>query len=225
MQLIVFDIDGTLTETNQVDGLSFLEAWQRAFNIDHLSTVWSDYRQSTDSGIFDEVFTSKMHREALPEDRFRFQTIFVEILERYSQERPDFFREVKGASNLLVNLESRGLALSIATGAWKRSGILKLAASGIGYGEIPIATADDSVARSQIVRTSIERAKEHYGVRHFDLVTYVGDGIWDFRAAQDLGLRFVGRSDRGSLVGKIPPQTPLLTDYSDLESVMQSLIQ
>jgi len=213
MKLIVFDIDGTLTDTNQVDGISFLEAWKIAYKISDLSTIWSDYEHSTDSGILEEVFTKRLGRQADEKDRRHFITTFVKILRGYTFSKPDLFSEVPGAKQILRQLKSSGFAVSIATGAWKESGLLKLKTAGVWTEEIPFASAEDAFSRADILRTSIARASDFYQSPKFESVTYVGDGIWDWKASQEIGVKFIGRSDRGSLVGRIPSEILLLTDY------------
>jgi phosphoglycolate phosphatase-like HAD superfamily hydrolase len=39
---------------------------------------------------------------------------------------------------------------------------------------------------------AIQRAGHHYGQGAFEKVLYIGDGVWDVRAAKALGIGFVG---------------------------------
>ncbi len=225
MQLVVFDIDGTLTDTNHVDGLAFLEAWKAVYQIENLSTRWSDYSQSTDSGIFEEVFEKNFGVKAEDKDRALFRSTFVDILKKYSDTQPDFFKEVSGAKVLLDRLSAEGIAVSLATGAWRDSGLTKLMAAGLDVSSIPIASAEDSLKRSEILQRSIERALVKYQPnKEFSSVTYIGDGIWDWHASKEVGVRFVGRSDRGSLLGKVPGDIVILNDYIEADNVVSSLL-
>jgi phosphoglycolate phosphatase-like HAD superfamily hydrolase len=45
--------------------------------------------------------------------------------------------------------------------------------------------------REHILRTAAERAAKKHGPQ-FASITYVGDGVWDVRAARELGWRFIG---------------------------------
>ena len=46
--------------------------------------------------------------------------------------------------------------------------------------------------RVNILRMAIQRAGHHYGQGAFEKVLYIGDGVWDVRAAKALGIGFVG---------------------------------
>jgi phosphoglycolate phosphatase-like HAD superfamily hydrolase len=37
-----------------------------------------------------------------------------------------------------------------------------------------------------------ERARDFYGVNEFETITYVGDGLWDFKASQKMRYHFIG---------------------------------
>ena len=62
MHLVMFDIDGTLTETTKVDEECFVRSFKDVFGFADLDTDWSHYPHTTDSGIFHDVFTSRIGR-------------------------------------------------------------------------------------------------------------------------------------------------------------------
>ena len=66
-------------------------------------------------------------------------------------------------------------------------GSLKLNAAGFDLAGIPMATSSERSARADIIRLAIERAG-----RSLDEAVYVGDGPWDLRATQQLGIPFIG---------------------------------
>ena len=55
-----------------------------------------------------------------------------------------------------------------------------------------MATSDDALDRAEVIQVAADRAKEHYGQREWTSIVYVGDGIWDLRAAKNLGCGFIG---------------------------------
>jgi phosphoglycolate phosphatase-like HAD superfamily hydrolase len=67
----------------------------------------------------------------------------------------------------------------------------KLASAGLVVDSFPWATADDALDRANILRAAIERARQKYE-EAFEKVVYVGDGVWDVRAAKALGIGFLG---------------------------------
>src|SRR5437773_2833277 len=52
MHLVMFDIDGTLTETMKVDEECFVRSFNDVFGLTDIDTDWSNYPGTTDSGIF-----------------------------------------------------------------------------------------------------------------------------------------------------------------------------
>jgi hypothetical protein len=64
----MFDVDGTLTQSNEVDAECSISAMKTAFNINHIDADWSKYKNVSDSGIFGEIFESHFHRKPESED-------------------------------------------------------------------------------------------------------------------------------------------------------------
>lgn len=62
MNLAIFDIDGTLTATNEVDDICFVQALADAHRIAGISTNWAEYRHTTASGIFEQIFEERLGR-------------------------------------------------------------------------------------------------------------------------------------------------------------------
>jgi phosphoglycolate phosphatase-like HAD superfamily hydrolase len=55
MQLVMFDIDGTLTESNALDNKSYLQALSEVFGFSEVSSDWTSYSHATDACILREV--------------------------------------------------------------------------------------------------------------------------------------------------------------------------
>ena len=77
--------------------------------------------------------------------------------------------------------------MAIATGCWRETSGHKLAAAGLPIDNIPFACSLDHRRRSGIIALAVQRSGGS-----LDDTVYVGDGIWDFRACSELGIRFVG---------------------------------
>jgi phosphoglycolate phosphatase-like HAD superfamily hydrolase len=84
--------------------------------------------------------------------------------------------------------------------------------------DVPFATADDALARADLVRLAISRSACEYGIDAFDHVVSIGDAPWDLRAARALDLPFVAV---GSRCGGADAGT--LSDYEDGPEVMKKL--
>jgi phosphoglycolate phosphatase-like HAD superfamily hydrolase len=190
MHLVMFDIDGTLTETMKVDEECFVRSFVNVFGFTDIDTDWSHYPHTTDSSIFHEIYASRMGRSPTALDVSRFRQHFIELLATASSRSP--FASVAGAGQLLSRLACSGSHhVSLATGGWRDSARLKMASAGMCFDAYPAATADDAFDRKSIMRLSKQRAAEWYGGAFISII-YVGDGVWDARACRTLGIPFIG---------------------------------
>lgn len=67
MLLVMFDVDGTLIQWNDIDRICYSEAVKEALGIAQIDTNWAHYTHVTDSGITSEIIEKKLFR--IPEDR------------------------------------------------------------------------------------------------------------------------------------------------------------
>ncbi len=226
MQLVIFDIDGTLTRTNEADEACFAQSMAEEFGIKDVSTNWSDYAESTDSGILDELLKKRRGQGPTTLEILNFQKRFVQNLNKHAERVPDSFNPVAGSPEILSAIPRafRKTHVAIATGAWKPSALFKLSRASLPTQSLPAAYADDHLARAGIVRRAIERARETHGVESFQRVVYVGDGRWDFLATQQLGIDFVGVTDhRDPNILSSMGAKNLIKDYSDQNSFLKLL--
>lgn len=206
MPLIVFDIDGTLTDTTGVDDECFTRALHDVLSITGFDGDWAAYPHATDTGLARAITRERLGRDLDHGALHELRTHFVALLHQEALHRPDRFARVPGAAELLAHLQATpGTHAALATGAWSGSARVKLDAARLPVHALPIATSDDHEDRQVIIRTAIARALreapsestlDRARARFGDLV-YVGDGVWDARAARALGMGFVGVRVRG----------------------------
>jgi phosphoglycolate phosphatase-like HAD superfamily hydrolase len=191
--LVMFDIDGTLTATNIVDTRCFVQAIKETLNIDGIDTDWSNYRDATDSGIAAEIIERHKGYYGSETDLSPIRSRFIELLQTEASSSPDLFLPIQGAAKMLRELEGRpGIYAALATGAWRESAVLKLNMAGLEIGHLPMASSNDTASREEIMAISYKRACSIYQKASFDSVVYVGDGIWDLRASRSQGYHFIG---------------------------------
>jgi phosphoglycolate phosphatase-like HAD superfamily hydrolase len=216
MHLVMFDIDGTLTETMNVDEECFVCSFKDVFGFVDIETDWSRYPRTTDSGAFHDVFTSRIGRSPTAEEVSRFRQHFIQLLTAASLQSP--FAPVPGAERLLSRLAHGGShRVSLATGGWRDSARLKMASAGMCFDDHPAASADDALDRESIMRLSRQRAAERYG-ESFACTVYVGDGVWDARACRSVGIPFIGIGT-GSRATRLSAEGALcvFADFSDTD--------
>jgi beta-phosphoglucomutase-like phosphatase (HAD superfamily) len=189
MKLAIFDIDGTLTKTNEIDSECFLKAFALEFGITKINTNWANYGHTTDSGITLQIFQEFLGRIPQSDELSRLQNRFVQLLQERS-----LFQQTPGASAILQQLaETQDWAIALATGGWYASASIKLDKAQLNVAQYPIASADDGISHEDIVKTAISRAKALYSESSdFEKIVCIGDGIWDVLTAVQLQLAFVG---------------------------------
>ncbi len=213
MHLFVFDVDGTLTRTNELDSDCYLRAVQRHLDLGALDPDWREFEHPTAAGITRELLERVSGSEFTDDAVETIRSAFVEELNRAVDKGADI-DPIPGVNEALAELRDRpGFAAAIATGDWRESSHLKLAEVGLAVDDLPFACSDDAIARHAIIRSAIERT-EPGSIDAFDTATYVGDGVWDIRAARRLGIDFVGvgRGNRAERLRSAGADT-VLPDY------------
>jgi phosphoglycolate phosphatase-like HAD superfamily hydrolase len=217
----MFDIDGTLTLSNEVDARCYGRAMFEFLGCT-IDEEWSHYAHVTDSGIASELFGRHQRRlEELPAVQKRFVSLLAESLAA----DPDMGRQIGDAGNFLQRLRATpGASVGLATGGWAESACLKLRHAGVNAAGLAFASADDAESRTEIMLLCRDRAAGLANVDSFATVTYVGDGLWDAQAAIALGWRFIGigagvQAERLRACGA----GHVFEDFSDHQAVLYAL--
>jgi phosphoglycolate phosphatase-like HAD superfamily hydrolase len=220
-RLAVFDIDGTLTDTNSVDDECYVQAVAETFGLDPRSLDWSDAPEITDAALL-RWLAARHARAVDPTNESAVLSRFLELLRHHLGAIPSRFRPIAGAPLVRAALEQRGWHIGLATGGWSASARLKLAAIGFDTAALVVATASDAHTRREIVHLALQKATEQYG--SFDRVVSIGDGVWDVHTAAAVGWPFIGiasggRADRLRACGA----TTILPDLADVSALCAAL--
>jgi phosphoglycolate phosphatase-like HAD superfamily hydrolase len=192
MHLVVFDIDGTLTDTNVVDGECYWQAVCEVLEIFGEQPDWSRFRNVTDAGIAAELCVRHRNREVNGKEIEAIGARLTALLELALAGEDPVALQIPGAAEILSMLSnSSQFAIALATGGLRLSAELKLRRAGLPFTLLPMASSTDAVSREDILRIVAGRAAEKHA-RQFTSFTYVGDGVWDVRTARELGWRFIG---------------------------------
>jgi phosphoglycolate phosphatase-like HAD superfamily hydrolase len=223
MRLVIFDIDGTLTQTMKADKECFVRSLVEVCGFNDVDTDWSRYKHATDSGVFHEIYESRAGRPPSPNEILRFRQHFLGLLARVSSEAA--FAAVTGAPLLLSRLaDSAEHRVALATGAWRDSARLKMTSAGLCYDDYPAASSDDALDRESIIRLSMQRAAERYG--RIARAIYVGDDVWDARACRSVGIPFIGIATDGRAAHlSAEGAVCVFPDFSDTDLFLSSLYE
>jgi len=192
MKLIIFDIDGTLTDTKEVEGRCFIKAFEQTFGMNLQDQDWSTFQNVTDWGITEEAILENFKRLPSSKEYEEMITNFIVELEAERNKDENQFKEIPGAKAFFQSIQSNPFyQIGIATGAWEKSAIFKLDAIGIKPKGIAFANSNDYKSREEITKYSIRQAK-HQSKEEIQEIIYFGDGEWDFKTCKNLGIRFIG---------------------------------
>ncbi|UCD56478.1 MAG: HAD family hydrolase [Candidatus Hydrogenedentota bacterium] len=209
--LVIFDIDGTLVNSVEIDTICFVRSIKEEFGIHHIDERWETYRNVTDSGVLEEILEKTFARKPSESEIRRHVRRFLNLLEVYYSRDRTLLRVITGAQDIVKRLKNDPeWKIGIATGAWRESALFKLKAAGIDIKGIPIVTSSEAKSREDILRKCIDDSKGHYGVNEFRKIVSVGDGIWDLEAANKLGIGFVGIN--------VPEKNDDFADYKTLKN-------
>ena len=220
-RLVVFDIDGTLTDTNDVDDDCFRRAVADIFALTYASVDWSDAPHITDSSLARWLCQAHCHRDASDAELARLSAHFVDLLRQEHARVPARFAAIPGAQGLFAELRAAGWWVALATGGWFLSAVLKLGVAGLHEPEMVLASASDALTRPEIFNLACQRAAENYR-QPFTRVVFVGDAPWDVRTAAELGHGFVGVGRREVSLRQAGASI-VLSDFRDREAVLRAL--
>ena len=193
-QVFILDLDGTLMPSAKIDNECF---WQAVFacygNHDQLPDLHA-FKHVTDTGILDEWCDRQLGRSPNVNETRQIKQHFAQLLESAFVLQPEHFKPLPGVSDWLEAAIDNNVYVGIATGGWQNSALLKLKLSGLNRFELPMASSDDAVSRTEIMQIAAQRTLGHHGDKKA-VFTYIGDGIWDLQASNELGWRFIGIAD------------------------------
>lgn len=183
---ILFDIDGTLVDSNYLH----VHAWQRAFaevGVDVES--WRIHRGigMDGSSLLDELLPDATGEDT--KDRAK------DLHSRFYQETAHLLKPLPGTRRLLDLVAATGLQVVLATSAPEDE--LALLRKVLDQEEIVSAVTssgdvDTAKPRPDIVEVALQRA----GVGA-DAAVFIGDSIWDIRAAARAGVECIGVESGG----------------------------
>ncbi len=223
MNLVMLDIDGTLTQSYEYDQEVFARAIADVTRRPRISTNLNDYAYTSSRGVTEEAIRRLTGKTPDEQELKEVERRALWHLKRMYAESPGTFSQVPGADRFLERLRRLDdLGTAIATGCWHSEALFKLGASGLRVDDIPMATSDDDRDRQRIMEIALQRAGEQYACPGFERIVYIGDGLWDLQASRALGFAFIGVGSRLQVL-KDAGVGRLHADYRQLEAVFASI--
>ena len=213
MHLVVFDVDGTLVESDEFDGVLYAKAVRDVLDIE-VDDDWTGYRHATDSGILDEI----LDRHTVEMDRSvahaSVKRAFVALVHDYLNHRNGRLPGIPGARAFVNRLIAHPeVTAAVATGGWRETASMKLRAIGLDPEALHLSSASDAIRRIEIMQIAERRAMTG---KPADRKFYVGNQPWDRAASRKLGWEFIG-------IGEQVEHVPRFEDFLDHESILEVL--
>jgi len=187
MNLIVFDIDGTMTLSEK----HHLGAFQDAMNgvgVMNIDDNWKSYQHITDTHIFKHNYIVQFGHEPDEDTIALLEELLLDSIQEFVSPL-----EMPGAKQIVNTVKDHhNYAFAYATGSLYTPAQYKLDKAGIHYHKDILIGANGFERREEIVTAAIEAAKKRHGVNHFDKIISAGDGLWDLQTAKNLDLHFLG---------------------------------
>ncbi|MEM6686896.1 MAG: HAD hydrolase-like protein [Bacteroidota bacterium] len=184
--LLIFDIDGTLLDSEHVHQKGFVKALH-SIGVEVVNTDWESYEHLTDSFIAKQSYERYVNRRFSDDVLQQFETAFLKKIKDCQ------VAEIAGANRFLQYILSEtNYAICFATGSLLLPAKLKLNRAGIIYNPSLLEASNQYVTREEIVKAAIAKAKKYFEVTNFNRIISLGDGIWDAKTAINLGIEFIG---------------------------------
>ncbi len=184
--LLVFDIDGTLLDSENVHQTGFVNALH-AIGVEFVNTNWESYTHLTDSYIAKQNYELDVNRGFSKQMLLQFEAEFMKLIHDCS------VTQIAGANTFLQKvITETNYAVCFATGSMLLPAKLKLDRAGIQYDQALLEASNNYFSREEIVTSAIAKAKKYFKVQNFKRIISIGDGVWDVKTARNLDLEFIG---------------------------------
>ena len=193
MHLVLFDLDGTITQTYYGKDNSYMKALSRILpNVDVDYAYWKDCVNHTDSAVLNFIYQKLQNRLPKTEEIKEMQQQFLQELQVKKTVQPQFFQPISGSKEILTYLNQHPEYIcGIATGGWRHIAAYKLNNIGLDINDFHFIGADDHESKADFVTALIQQIKSKTQ-KEITSISYVGDSLYDYKVSQTLSLNFIG---------------------------------
>jgi HAD superfamily hydrolase (TIGR01509 family) len=177
----LFDVDGTLVDSNYLHTVTWWEAFLQAGHVVPMASIHRVIGMGSDQ-LLDALLPADRDRGADGEIRTAHGALYATYWPR--------LRPLRHAADLLRECKKRGLRVVLASSADEREFAVMRAALDA-EDAIDEATSSADVERSKPAADLVQVALERAGVSSAEAV-FVGDTVWDVRACQQAGVPCIG---------------------------------
>lgn len=189
---VLFDVDGTLVDTNYLHAVTWWQAFGQAGRYVPMADIHRAIGMGSDQ-LLDQLLGDDRDKDADLDIRAAHGALYATYWAR--------LRPLPGAAELLRACKHRGLAVVLASSADERE-FSALRAALDAEDVIDDATFSGDVERSKPAPDLVQVALDRAGVTAEEAV-FVGDTIWDVQACRKVGVPCIGFLSGGISRGEL----------------------
>src|SRR5262245_26577361 len=146
--LAIFDIDGTICDTQDVEGRCYAAAIERVTGFSLPTLDWSAFEEPTSAAIVRQLLADDIDWKEKEE---QIKSALCLLLREERPRFPGDFSPIQGAVDFVGRLLTGGIRVAIATGAFDTEAKFKLECCGLDLDAYPHATSSDALRRSDMI--------------------------------------------------------------------------
>ena len=219
--LIVFDIDGTLTNTVKIDDFCFTETIKNLYSVALGDADWNHFPFVTDLGICKSIFENTLNKPFTDRELIKIKTNFLKMLKENWKTKPELFDRIPNALTFFNHIVGN-YPIAIATGGWAETAAFKLNVANFKFHNLPFANSNHHFSRKEITQKAIDMSRNIYET-HFSKIVYFGDGKWDLNTCKELGIAFIGIDHAGNGKLKSLGVKKVFSDFRDMGSILNAI--
>ncbi|MBN8421597.1 MAG: HAD family hydrolase [Verrucomicrobia bacterium] len=227
-RLLLFDIDGTLIDSNGAGGAAILDAAEEHFGIQRDQLPPLQLAGATDPAIAMDVF-GHMNLIHTPEEVFAFLDRYLSHLQRRLQAADFTGCTLPGVTQLLQALRGESTAhLGLLTGNVRRGAVIKLTRHGIFEHFLEGGFGSDHHDRNQLGPVALQRMQDATGTTyHIDDVIVIGDTPKDIRCAEAFGAKCLAVATGEYSYAELSALNPwrCVESFADVPAIVEMLLR
>ncbi len=218
--LVGFDLDGTITDSTEIDDLCFTEVIQEEYQLNLKEFDWENFTDVSDWGLIRDIHKIYLKKEVTQEELGRIGKCLVKKYEHYYSKDPSHFSEISGSVAFIKYLQELGYPIAVATGSWKASALFKASKVGLDLNELPFGHSDIHFTRPGFMRYAFDQAEQKHQ-KELKKIIYFGDGVWDYKTCKGMDIPLVGVDfhKNGNLAAA--GQKVVIENYLNQEAVLE----
>ena len=193
MNLIVFDVEGTLTVKNPTDRICFQEVAQMLLKCNLGEFDFSSEAHSTDTELVCDLWNTFKKRNPTQDEFKAFQDAYLERLKFHYVRGNLVYKPMPGAKELLRSLvTSPNWRFILTSSTWTVAAEFKIKAAGFYTRYYHVRGSEDKMNYEDVISSAIERAETIYKESKFKRTVYIGDDLPSLKACSNLQIPYMG---------------------------------